>query len=65
MWTIDYSNGLEKKNMIGSQMGLAMGKQTYLSLNYFIGSRKINNNKKIYWVLNCALSWLKNNLETQ
>ena len=47
MWTIDYSNGLGKK-MIGSQMGLAMGKQTHLSLNYFIGSHKIKKIKQPY-----------------
>ena len=44
MVNTDYSNGLGKK-MIGSQMGLAMGKQTHLSLNYFIGFHKIKNKK--------------------
>ena len=37
---------LEKK-MIGSQMSLAKGTQTHLSLNYFIGFRKIKNKTKI------------------
>ena len=39
---VDYSNGLgHKKNCLGCQMGLAMGRQINLSLYHFIGSHKI------------------------
>ena len=47
MVSSDYSNGLGKKKMIGSQMGLAIGKQTNLSLNHFIGFHKIKIKIKI------------------
>ena len=36
-----------KKKKIGSQMSLAMGIQTHLSRNYFIGFHKIKNKIKI------------------
>ena len=36
-----------EKKMTGSQMSLAMGTQTHLSLNYFIGFHKIKNKIKI------------------